>query len=254
MVPTVFAFTEDEIEAVFGQQQEVLLLFRAETDNDSAFQKVFEEAASTFKGKILFSYAGTANQIQGKLAEFMGVTEEDFPTLRALLPANMKKFNYDGDVKSLTGDQIGKFIDGVKDGSIKPHLKSAAVPETQGGVTVVVGTEFEKIVLDPSKDVLVKFYAPWCGHCKKLAPVWDELGEAYKDHPNLVIAKFDATVNEADGVEVRGYPTLKWYPRGNKEGEDYGGERDLPAFKKFLEENSGVLKEATAGGAKQEEL
>jgi len=184
----------------------------------------------------------------------MGVTEEDFPTIRALLPANMKKFAYEGDAKSATVDSIGTFIAGVKDGSIKPHLKSAAAPDTQGDVVVVVGTEYEKIVKDPTKDVLVKFYAPWCGHCKKLAPIWDELGEAYKDQPNLVIAKFDATVNEAEGVEIRGYPTLKWFPRSNKEGESYEGERDLPAFKKFLEENSEVLKEAAAGGAKQEEL
>lgn len=175
MVPTVFSFTEDEIEAVFGQQQNVLILFRAETDAESTFQKTFEEAAVANKGKILFSYAGTANQIQGKLAEFMGVTEEDFPTLRALLPADMKKFNFDGDVKTVTLDQIGTFIDGIKDGSLKPHLKSAAVPETQGDVVVVVGTEFEKLVMDPTKDVLVKFYAPWCGHCKKLAEPWKEL-------------------------------------------------------------------------------
>ena len=63
MVPTVFQFTEDEIEAVFGQQQEVLLFFRAESDSESATQKVFEEAAVAHKGKMLFSYAGTANQI-----------------------------------------------------------------------------------------------------------------------------------------------------------------------------------------------
>jgi protein disulfide-isomerase A1 len=249
MVPTVFQFTEDEIEAVFGQQQNVLILFRAETDKDSTFQKTFEEAAVAHKGKILFSYAGTANQIQSKLAEFMGVTEEDFPTLRALLPADMKKFNFDGDVKTVTEAQIGTFIDGIKDGSLKPHLKSAAVPETQGNVVVVVGTEFEKLVLDNTKDVLVKFYAPWCGHCKKLAPIWDELGEHYKDNANVVIAKFDSTVNEADGVEIRGYPTLKWYPRGNKAGESYEGERDLPAFIKFIDEN--MTKDESA---KQEEL
>jgi len=252
MVPTVFSFTEDEIEAVFGQQQDTLILFRAETDNDSAFQKVFEESATTFKGKILFSYAGSANQIQGKLAEFMGVTEEDYPTIRALLPANMKKFQYEGDVKTVTVAQIGAFVDGVKDGSIKAHLKSAAVPETQGNVVVIVGTEFEKIVMDPTKDVLVKYYAPWCGHCKKLAPIWDELGEAFKDQPNVVIAKFDATVNEAEGVEIRGYPTLKWYPKGNKEGESYEGERDLAGLKKFIEDST--KDEAAAGGAVNEEL
>jgi len=203
---------------------------------------------------MLFSFAGTANQIQGKLSEFMGVTEEDFPTIRVLLPENMKKFAYEGDAKAATVESIGTFIDGIKDGSIKAHLKSAAAPDVQGDVVVIVGTEYEKIVNDPTKDVLVKFYAPWCGHCKKLAPIWDELGEMFKDHPDLVIAKFDATVNEADGVEIKGYPTLKWFPRGNKEGESYEGERDLPAFKKFLEENSEAFKEAGAGSAKQEEL
>ena len=168
----------------------------------------------------------------------MGVGEEDFPSLRILKPGDMKKFVCETPAKELTVEKIGAFIEGVKDGSIKAHLKSAAVPDSQGNVVVIVGTEYEKIVLDKTKDVLVKFYAPWCGHCKKLAPVWDELGEAYKDRDDIVIAKFDATANEADGVEVRGYPTLKWFPKGNKEGEDYGGERDLESFKKFIDENT----------------
>ncbi len=41
---------------------------------------------------------------------------------------------------------------------------------------VVVAKNFKEVV-DQDKDVLIKFYAPWCGHCKKLAPVWDELAE-----------------------------------------------------------------------------
>jgi len=250
-VPTVFAFTEDEIEAVFGQQQSTLILFRSEDDDQADYMNLYREAAVANKGKILFAYAGTANQIQGKLAEFMGVTPEDFPTLRAIFPSNMKKYIAEGNAKELTVESVGAFVDGINSGSLKPHLKSAAIPAEQGAVIDVVGVEFEKYVLDETKDVLVKYYAPWCGHCKKLAPIWEELGEAYKDNENLIIAKFDATTNEADGVEVRGYPTLMWYPKDNKAGVTYEGERDLPAFKKWLEENSAALKE---GSAKQEEL
>ena len=42
---------------------------------------------------------------------------------------------------------------------------------------VVVGETFDEIVNDPKKDVLIEFYAPWCGHCKSLEPVYKELGE-----------------------------------------------------------------------------
>lgn len=152
----------------------------------------------------------------------------------------------------MTVDNIGSFIDDVKSGKIKPHLKSEDIPENAGPLTVVVGKSFEEVVKDPTKDVLVKYYAPWCGHCKKLAPIWDELAEFYKDVPDLTIAKFDATANEADGVEIRGYPTLIFYPKDNKDGVDYSGERELKDFKKWLSENSSAVKEKE--GAAKEEL
>ena len=67
------------------------------------------------------------------------------------------------------------------DGSIKRHLKSEEVPDnSDNAVKVIVGKNFNDIVLDPTKNVFVEFYAPWCGHCKSLAPVWEELGQKYK--------------------------------------------------------------------------
>ena len=253
MVPTVFEFTDAEIEAVFGQQQPTLLLFRGGDDKDAAFMATFAEAAAAHKGKMLFAYSDVAGpiQIQERLAEFMGVTKDDLPTLRAILPADMKKYAADVKPADLTVDNIGAFIDDALGGKLKPHLKSEEPPAgNDGPVTVVVGKTFEEIVRDPSKDVLVKYYAPWCGHCKKLAPVWEELAAGYKDEPNLVIAKFDATANEAEGVEVRGYPTLIFYPKGNKAGINYDGERDLESFRKWLGDQSTVL--ASKGAAHDE--
>lgn len=243
MVPTVFEFTEEEIEAIFGQQQSSLFLFRSGDDKDAAFMKVYEEAAKANKGKMLFSFSDIQDGIQSRIAEFMGVTKDHLPTLRAILPADMKKFESETKVAEMTVESVTKFIDDIQSGAIKPHLKSEEVPASNDApVTVVVGKNFEEIVKDNTKDVLVEFYAPWCGHCKKLAPIYDELGEKYKDNKDLVIAKMDATANEAEGVNVRGFPTIMFYPKDNKEGVQYEGDRTLEAFSSYLEEHSSVLK------------
>merc|ERR1712119_47885 len=143
-------------------------------------------------------------------------------------------------------------------GNIEPHIKSEPVPDNSDpkAVKVAVAKNFEELVTENTKDVLVEFYAPWCGHCKKLTPIYDELGEKMAEE-NVEIVKMDATANDVPPeFDVKGFPTLYWLPKGTKKPVSYNGGRELDDFVKYIAENaSDELKGYNGKGkAKKSEL
>merc|ERR1711915_170473 len=139
-------------------------------------------------------------------------------------------------------DNVKAFVTDFLEGKLKQHLMSEDVPEDwdKEGVKVLVGKNFHEVAMNTEKDVLVEFYAPWCGHCKQLTPIWDKLGEKYKDHESIVIAKMDSTANELEEVKVQGFPTIKLFKKGTNEIVDYNGERTEAGFVKFLDAQVGA--------------
>merc|ERR1712136_10971 len=145
---------------------------------------------------------------------------------------------YKPESNSLEEANVRKFVSDFLDGKLKQHLLSEEIPEDwdKNPVKVLVGKNFEEVAMDAKKAVPVEFYAPWCGHCKSLAPIWDELGAKYKDHENIIIAKMDATANELEQVKVHSFPTIKYFPMGEGAAAvDFNGQRTLDGFSKFLD-------------------
>ncbi|KAK2502931.1 hypothetical protein MC885_011153 [Smutsia gigantea] len=171
----------------------------------------------------------------------LGLSESGEDINAAILDESGRKFAMEPD--EFDSDALREFVTAFKKGKLRPVIKSQPVPKNnKGPVKVVVGKTFDSIVMDPKKDVLIEFYAPWCGHCKQLEPVYTALGKKYKGHKNLVIAKMDATANDitTDRYKVEGFPTIYFAPSGDKKNpikfED--GNRDLEHLSKFIEEHA----------------
>ncbi|KAM9770331.1 protein disulfide-isomerase A2 [Menidia menidia] len=197
--------------------------------------------AKEFKGKILFVKLDMTSALSHVL-KYFGVSESDAPTVRIINMETQKKFKIDSE--EVTVDSLRQLCQEVVDGTAKAYYRSEEIPEDwdKEPVKVLVGKNFESVALDETKNVFVEFYAPWCGHCKELTPIWEQLGEKYSDREDVIIAKMDATANELESVAIDGFPTLKYFPASGKEVINYTGKRDLETFSKFLD-NGGVLPE-----------
>jgi len=125
----------------------------------------------------------------------------------------------------------------------------AALLRITESVEVLTKNNFDGIVMDETRNVLVEFYAPWCGHCKSLAPIYEKVAKTFENENNCVVAKVDCD-SEKDLKKrfgVTGYPTLKFFSKDNKAGVEYEQGRSEEALTGFLNEQCGTQRVVGGG-------
>merc|ERR1712032_516794 len=253
-LPLVVDFSQDTAQKIFpGDIKSHLLLFTSAAAEDHAAKaEIARGIAKDHKGQMLFVTINTDEEDHKRIMEFFGMEESELPSMRIIkLEEDMSKFKPAS--TELSDSNIRAFVNSYLAGELKPHLMSEEIPEDwdKEPVKVLVAKNFEEVAKDTTKDVLVEFYAPWCGHCKQLTHIWDKLGEKYKDHESILIGKMGSSANELEDIKVQGFPTIKLIQKETNKIIDYNGERTLDGFVKFLE--SGGVHGAAAEGDDEEE-
>ncbi|XP_068178286.1 protein disulfide-isomerase A2 [Antennarius striatus] len=242
----IIPFSEKTSQQIFSSSIRVhaLLFINSTVESQTSLMKESKTVAQKFKGKMLFVFINMTDMagVTPEVLKYFGVSKGDAPTARIISMETEKKYAISP--ANLTTSSLEELCQEVMDGTAKPYYKSEDIPDdwNKGPVKVLVGKNFDAVVSDPTKNVLVEFYAPWCVHCQQLAEVWEKLAEKYVDHADIIIAKLDATANEAESFEVDSYPQIKYFPAGGKETVDYTGKMDLETLSKFLDDG-GVLPE-----------
>ncbi|XP_058189942.1 protein disulfide-isomerase like 2-1-like [Rhododendron vialii] len=231
----VVVLTEDNFEKEVGQDRAALVEFYAPwCGHCKKLAPEYEKLGTSFK-KAKSVVIGKVDCDEHKsLCSKYGVS--GYPTIQWFPKGSLEPKKYEG---PRNAEALAEFVN--SEGGT--NVKIAAAPSN---VVVLTADNFDEVVLDEKKDVLVEFYAPWCGHCKNLAPVYENVATAFKLEDDVVIANLDADKHKDLGEKygVSGFPTLKFFPKSNKAGEDYNGGRDLDDFVTFINEKCGTSRDA----------
>jgi protein disulfide-isomerase A1 len=196
--------------------------------------------AKKFKGKVNFVWIDAVKYAEH--GKSLNLPEVKWPAFVVEDISKSLKYPLDQSIDPTAASVSAHVADFVA-GKITPKIKSDPVPETQDEASyTLVSSQFEEIVFDDSKDVFAEFYAPWCGHCKRLKPVWENLAELYQGQKDkLTVLKMDATTNDLPAsvdFKISGFPTIKFKPAGTKTFIDYEGDRSLESLIEFVQTNA----------------
>ncbi|GJN40491.1 hypothetical protein PR202_gb29712 [Eleusine coracana subsp. coracana] len=209
-----------------------MLFLNFSTGPFESFKSAYYGAAEDFKDKEVKFLIGDIEASQGAF-QYFGLKEDQAPLI-LIQDGDSKKFLKE----QIEPDQIVSWLKDYFDGKLTPFRKSEPIPEANNEpVKVVVADNLDDMVFKSGKNVLIEFYAPWCGHCKKLAPILEEAATTLQSDEDVLIAKMDATANDVPSqFDVQGYPTLYFVGPSGKL-TSYDGGRTADDIVDFIKKN-----------------
>ncbi|XP_065090794.1 protein disulfide-isomerase A5 [Ochlerotatus camptorhynchus] len=189
----------------------------------------YEKAATIMKDKKIAGVLAALDATkEPAIGQQFGV--KGYPTVKYF---SNGEFKFDVNVRD--ADKIVEFM---KNPSEPPPPPAPEAPwDEEQNEVVHLNDETFKPFLKKKKHVLVMFYAPWCGHCKRAKPEFANAAEQFKDDPKVALAAVDCTRHSGvcSAYEVRGYPTMKYFSY-LKTVKEYNGGRTEADFVKFLKD------------------
>lgn len=213
--PLVTAMTELNSIRVHSGPVKLQVIVFAEDEEFKQLLLPLQNAARKFKSKIMFVYVNVAEENLAKpFLTLFGLEESDKTVVTAFDNKNSMKYLLESD---LTPKNLEEFCSGLLHGTLSQHYKSQPIPDNnESTVQIVVGKTFEDLVLRTSQNVLLEVHTPWCINCEATSKQVVKLAKHFKDLDNLIISRIDLSANEHPKLQVDDFPTLLFYPSGDK--------------------------------------
>ncbi|KAJ3123495.1 protein disulfide-isomerase precursor [Nowakowskiella sp. JEL0407] len=235
--PTVETITPNNHRYFTGIGIPIGYFFYADKQQLEQYRPLVERVAPRYNGKITFVYIDAKEYLTQ--AHMLNIKKKKWPAF--VIHDFEKDFKYvlDGEILE---PLLKQFVDVYLGGTLMPTLKTERIPlKNEGPIYKLVGENFNDIVWDKSKDVLVLFCTPLVDKCKDQEKIFLEVSEKVKSEQSIRIAQLDVNENDMppdNNFKLNKIPTIKLYKAESNERLDYNGDYSLTDILEYLKYNA----------------